>query len=108
MALRQRTLTRRFTLLCFLVLFVQLVTAIPHVSVTYDEPIYIAIGYADLTVGDFYWHSVIGHGPIINLLSSLPLLLRPDSVDVTQMADWGGDSSLGFGRDVLKALGPLE
>jgi len=95
MTLRQRALARGFTLLCFLVLFAQLVTAIPHLSATYDEPIYIGIGYADLTVGDFSWHGVIGHGPLINLLSAWPLLLRPDSVDVTQMADWGGDSSMG-------------
>jgi len=108
MTVRQRALARGFTLLCFLALFAQLVTAIPHLSATYDEPIYIGIGYADLTVGDFYWHGVIGHGPMINLLSALPLLVRPDSIDVTQMTDWGGNSSLGFGRDVLKALGPLE
>ncbi len=88
MTLRQRALARGFTLLCFLVLCVQLVTVIPHPSVTYDEPIYIAIGYADLTVGDLYWHGVIGHGPMSNLLSAAPLLFRPDSVDVTQMADW--------------------
>jgi len=108
MTLRQHALARGFTLLCFLMLFAQLVAAIPHLSITYDEPIYIGIGYADLTVGDFYWHGVIGHGPLISLLSTWPLLLKPDSVDVTQMADWGGNSSLGFGRDVLKALGPLE
>ena len=99
---------RSFVLLCLLALFAQLTAAIPHLSVTYDEPIYTAIGYADLTAGDFYWHGVIGHGPLTNLLAAWPLLLRPRPVDVTQLPHWGGDSSLGFGRDVLAALGPLK
>ncbi len=74
-------------LAALLALFAQLALAAPQLSFTYDEPIYTAIGYADVTTGDFYWHGVIGHGPLINILTAWPLLLGRFRPDVTQLSE---------------------
>ena len=94
-------------MICLLALFAQLVSAMPLLSITYDEAIYIGVGYSDLTTGDYRWHEVIGHGPLTNQLTAWPLLLRPDGVDVTQLSSWGTEHSLEIGREVLAALEPL-
>jgi len=91
-----------------LVLFAQTALASRHLSLTYDEPIYTAIGYADLTSGDVRWHEVIGHPPLVNLLTAWPLLLGPNRPDARQIPSWGSVDSLGFSRAMVKQLGPLE
>lgn len=92
-------------LLCLGALFLQLALAAPRLSLTYDEPLYTAIGYADLVTGDFYWHGVIGHGPLLNMFAAWPLLLGGQQLDPQQLAGWGTDDSLGFSRALLSGLG---
>lgn len=94
-------------LLCLWALFLQLALAAPRLSLTYDEPLYTAIGYADLVTGDFYWHGVIGHGPLLNMFAAWPLLLGEQQLDPQQLAGWGTEDSLGFSRALLPGLGDL-
>ncbi len=95
-------------LLCLLLLFAQLALAAPRLSITYDEPLYIAPGYAALASGDFHWHGVIGHGPLLNMLAAWPLLLGEHHPDPQQIPGWGSEDSLGYSRALLPALGDLE
>jgi len=93
---------------CLLVLFAQMILASRRLSLTYDEPIYTAIGYADLTTGDMHWHAVIGHPPLANLLTAWPLLLEPTRPDATQTPGWGTNDSLGFSRALITQFESLE
>jgi 4-amino-4-deoxy-L-arabinose transferase-like glycosyltransferase len=92
-----------------LVLFAQATSGACALSFTYDEPIYIGAGYADWMTGDVRMHGFIGHPPLINMLTTWPLLLdcghRPDP---RQFSQWGGDDNLGFARDLLPHLGPPD
>ena len=101
-------LVRWSRVLCLLLLFAQLALAAPHLSVTYDEPLYTAPGYVALTTGDFHWHGVIGHGPLVNMLAAWPLLLGEHRPDPRQISGWGTEDSLGYSRALLLALGDLE
>ncbi len=89
-------------------LFAQTMASSRRLSLTYDEPIYTAIGYADLTTGDVRWHGVIGHPPLVNLLTAWPLLLDSDRPDARQVPGWGTEDSLGFSRAMIARLGSLE
>ncbi|MDY7075601.1 MAG: glycosyltransferase family 39 protein [Chloroflexota bacterium] len=93
---------------CLLLLFAQTVFASRQLSLTYDEPIYTAIGYADLTTGDVRWHSVIGHPPLVNLLTAWPLLLDSAHPDARQISSWGTGDSLGFSRALIAQFDSLE
>jgi 4-amino-4-deoxy-L-arabinose transferase-like glycosyltransferase len=94
--------------ICLLVLFAQTMLASRQLSLTYDEPIYTAIGYADLTTGDVRFHGVIGHPPLVNLWTAWPLLLDSARPDARQVPNWGTADSLGFSRALIDQLGPLE
>jgi 4-amino-4-deoxy-L-arabinose transferase-like glycosyltransferase len=93
---------------CLLALFAQTALASRQLSLTYDEPLYTAIGYADLTTGDMRWHGVIGHPPLVNLLTAWPLLLDSIRPDARQTASWGTDDSLGFSRALITQFESLE
>ncbi len=93
---------------CLLVLFAQMGFASPLLSLTYDEPIYTAIGYAVLMTGDLHWHGVIGHPPLINVFTAWPLLLESTRPDVTQVPSWGTDDSLGFSRALITRFDSLD
>jgi len=91
-----------------LVLFAMTTLGARRTSLTYDEPIYIATGYSDLSKGYVRWHAVIGHPPLVNMLTAWPLLLSPSRPDPTLVPEWGSDNMLGFARALLPMLGPLE
>lgn len=95
-------------IVCLLVLFAQTMFASRQLSLTYDEPIYTAAGYAVLTTGNMHWHAVIGHPPLVNLLTAWPLLLDSARPDATQVFGWGTDDLLGFSRALIDQLGSLE
>jgi len=94
--------------LCLLLLFAQMLTASRQLSLTYDEPIYAAVGYADLTTGDMRWHSVIGHPPLVNLLTAWPLLLESTRPQAVLSPAWGTTDSLGFSRGLIAQFDSLE
>ena len=59
------------------VFFVQLVTALPRLSLTADEPVYVGAGYAFLRSGDLRMATAAQHPPLMQELVALPLLLQP-------------------------------
>ncbi|HHH41268.1 MAG TPA: phospholipid carrier-dependent glycosyltransferase, partial [Chloroflexi bacterium] len=91
-----------------LVFFAQTMQASRRLSLTYDEPIYTALGYADWVTRNPRWHQVIGHPPLVNLLTSWPLLLGPTHPDPTQVPGWGTEDALGFSRALVVQLGSLD
>lgn len=56
--------------------FAQAVLAIPRLSLTADEPVYIGAGYAFLRSGDLRMATAAQHPPLMQTLVALPLLLR--------------------------------
>ena len=57
--------------------FAQAVTAIPRLSLTADEPVYMGAGYAFLRSGDLRMATSAQHPPLMQELVALPLLLQP-------------------------------
>jgi hypothetical protein len=57
--------------------FAQLVTALPQLSLTADEPVYMGAGYAFLRSGDLRMATAAQHPPLMQELVALPLLLQP-------------------------------
>ncbi|RLC67191.1 MAG: hypothetical protein DRI48_02940, partial [Chloroflexi bacterium] len=69
-----------------LVLFAQAMTAIPRLSITFDEDLHISTGYGTLRTGDL--RLVEDHPPLIGHLISWPLLLSPDVPDPEEIPAW--------------------
>jgi len=92
-------------LLLLLALYAQLMGGIRGLSLTYDEPIYIGVGYSDWAARDLSWHGHIGHPPLVNLWTAWPLLLDPARPDPRALPQWGSSDVLGFGRALLPLLG---
>ncbi len=103
-----RNMRRGLVLFLLLVFFAQATTGINKLSLTYDEPIYIGVGYSDWTTGDPFWHGHIGHPPLVNLWTAWPLLLVPSHPDPRTFPQWGSSDVLGFSRALLVALGDLD
>ncbi len=62
--------------ICLLAFVAQLVLSSPHKSAAFDEPYHLTAGYAYLKTGDFRLSRTIGHPPLVNLISALPLLVK--------------------------------
>ncbi len=103
--LRTAHFQRGLVLLLLLVLYAQLMGGIRVLSLTYDEPIYIGVGYSDWAAGDPYWHGHIGHPPLVNLLTAWPLMLDPARPDPRSFAQWGSSDVLGFAHALIPHLG---
>jgi hypothetical protein len=58
------------------VLFAQLATTIPQLSLTADEPVYMGAGYAFLSRGDLRMATSAQHPPLMQELVALPLFLQ--------------------------------
>ncbi|HDQ72747.1 MAG TPA: phospholipid carrier-dependent glycosyltransferase, partial [Chloroflexi bacterium] len=67
--------------------FAQAVLAIPRLSLTADEPVYIGAGYAFLRSGDLRMATAAQHPPLMQELVALPLLLRPGP-ELSALAGW--------------------
>jgi hypothetical protein len=57
--------------------FALCVTSVPQLSLTADEPVYMAAGYAFLRTGDLRMATSAQHPPLLQELVALPLLLQP-------------------------------
>jgi 4-amino-4-deoxy-L-arabinose transferase-like glycosyltransferase len=68
-------------------LFAQAVTAVPRLSLTADEPVYIGAGYAFLRSGDLRMATSAQHPPLMQELVALPLLLQPGP-ELDALAGW--------------------
>ena len=70
-----------------LIFFAQAVAAIPQLSLTADEPVYMGTGYALLRTNDRRMSIAAQHPPLMQILASAPLLLAPGP-DVTTLPGW--------------------
>ena len=67
-------------------LFAQAMTAIPRLSITFDEDLHISTGYAILRTGDL--RLVEDHPPLVSLWMSWPLLFSPQVPDPRNVPTW--------------------
>jgi hypothetical protein len=88
------------------VIFVQAMTSIPRLSITFDEDLHISTGYSVLRTGDL--RLVEDHPPLIGLWMNWPLLLSPEVPDPKDVPDWTpGDRRL-FVRNEIWWRIPLD
>ena len=80
-------------------MFTQMVTSIPRLSVTFDEDLHISTGYSVLKTGDL--RLVEDHPPLLGYWMSWPLLLSSEVPEPAEVPDWTpGDRRL-FVRNEL-------
>ena len=79
--------SRLMAILLLWAFFAQAVLAIPHLSLTADEPVYIGAGYAFLHSGDLRLATQAQHPPLMQEIVALPLLLRPGP-ELDPLAGW--------------------
>jgi hypothetical protein len=85
--------------LLLVVLFAQVMSSIPRLSITFDEDLHISTGYSILRTGDT--RLVEDHPPLIGLWMSWPLLLSPDIPDPEDVPSWPqGDRRLFVRNDL--------
>lgn len=90
-----------------LALFGQTVTGSLRQSLTTDEPMHIAMGYADL-LGDYGLLPAHIHPPLVNAWAAWPLLLGPDRPELDQVPGWKQGNLFQFSAQLLLRLGPVE
>jgi hypothetical protein len=91
-----------------LVLWGQVLFGSVRLSLTTDEPMHIAMGYTELTTGDYSLLPQHIHPPLTNMWAAWPLLLRPDRPDPRQMPGWADSNLWTFSAQLLAQLGPVE
>jgi len=94
--------------LLLLTLFAQLVMTSPRQSLTADEPVYIAAGYAYLRTGDLRLQPAVQHPPLMNVWEAWPLLLRSGTPAVSSVAGWDQASLSRFIVTLIPQLGPVQ
>ena len=88
------------------VMFAQVMTSIPRLSITFDEDLHITTGYSVLHTGDL--RLVEDHPPLIGLWMSWPLLLSPEIPEPEDIPDWTpGDRRLFVRNEIWWSL-PLD
>jgi hypothetical protein len=97
------------TVLLLLVLFALLALGARQLSLTADEPMHLATGYAFLAEG---WEArwlvpARGHPPLVNVLEALPVYLGHPDIPVTGLEGWG-TYHIALVLDFLPHLDPLE
>ena len=105
-----RLLPRRcWALPLLLILFAMVVSGIPKLSLTYDEPSHLAAGYAYVARGraGMWTIPLRGHPLLINGLSALPLYLANPDLDVEDLSGWGADRR-SFAHAFIHAIGPIS
>ena len=107
-SLKPYHLWRGLVVILLLSFFFRLIAGIDDISLTYDEPIYIGVGYSDWLTNDMTWHEYTGHPPLLNFFTSWPLLLMPGHEDPRNFSQYGGGDFLNFSRDLLPSLGSLK
>ncbi len=108
MILRKRSwLTRFLILLLLLAAFAQVILAARHTSITLDEPMHIASGYACLFTGDY--RLVEEHPPLVKMWQALPLLWAEPALQDPRTADgWATGDLAAVAKEIVVAYRPIE
>jgi 4-amino-4-deoxy-L-arabinose transferase-like glycosyltransferase len=77
------------------ILFAQLTLAVPRLSLTADEPVYMGAGYAFLRSGDLRMATSAQHPPLMQELVALPLLLQPGP-ELEALEGWDASEMVRF------------
>src|SRR5512136_2931736 len=96
------------TSVLLLILFGQALFGSVRLSLTTDEPMHIAMGYTELTTGDYSLLPQHIHPPLVNMWAAWPLLLRPDHPDPRLVPGWAEGNLWTFSAQLLAQLGPVE
>jgi len=99
--------SRWIAVLLLLAFFAQVATAARQTSITLDEPLHIASGYACLLTGDY--RLVEEHPPLLKMLQAAPLLLAdPPLQDPRTSAGWASADLIAVAREIVVAYRPLD
>ena len=98
----------RYGALLLLWLFLaQTALAARETSITLDEPLHIASGYACLTTGDF--RLVEEHPPLLKMLQAAPLLLAdPPLPDARALTGWEEGNLITFAQHSIIPYRPID
>ncbi len=99
--------SRWIAVLLLLAFFAQVATAARETSITLDEPLHIASGYACLLTGDY--RLVEEHPPLLKMLQAAPLLLAdPPLQDPRTSSGWASADLIAVAREIVVAYRPLD
>lgn len=99
--------SRWIAVLLLLAFFAQVATAARETSITLDEPLHIASGYACLLTGDY--RLVEEHPPLLKMLQAAPLLLaNPPLQDPRTSSGWASADLIAVAREIVVAYRPLD
>ncbi|MBN1180143.1 MAG: glycosyltransferase family 39 protein [Anaerolineae bacterium] len=93
--------------LLLLVLFAQVALAARRTSITLDEPLHIASGYACLLTGDY--RLVEEHPPLLKMFQAAPLLLAdPPLLDPREAPGWDDGRLIPVAEAIIVPYRPIE
>ncbi len=107
MSRRHRLISHSLALLLLWSFFAQVATAARETSITLDEPLHIASGYACLVTGDY--RLVEEHPPLLKMLQAAPLLLaNPRLPDPRTLPGWAESDLVAVAQHSVVAYRPIE
>ena len=107
MDLRHPRISRNLALLLLWLFFAQVVLAARETSITLDEPLHIASGYACLLTGDY--RLVEEHPPALKMLQAAPLLLaQPALSDPRMVPGWEEGDLIAVAQHIVVDYRPIE
>jgi len=107
MKLRYLHTSRYGTLLLLWVFFSQVALAARETSITLDEPLHIASGYACLVTGDY--RLVEEHPPLLKMLQAAPLLLAsPRLSDPRTVPGWDEGDLITVAQHTVVVYRPID
>ena len=107
MELRHPRVSRNLVLVLLWLFFAQVVLAARETSITLDEPLHIASGYACLLTGDY--RLVEEHPPALKMLQAAPLLLaQPGLSDPRTVPGWEESDLVAVAQHIVVDYRPIE
>lgn len=98
---------KAFAIFFLLVFFIQVALAARETSITLDEPLHIASGYACLLTGDY--RLVEEHPPLLKMLQAAPLLLAsPRLPDPRTVPGWDGGDLITVAQHTVIPYRPID
>ena len=107
MAAQHSRTSRYAAALLLWLFFAQVALEARETSITLDEPLHIASGYACLLTGDY--RLVEEHPPLLKMLQAAPLLLaQPPLQDPRTSSGWEGADLIAVAREIVIAYRPVD